>query len=125
MGEVLFETLIVGSELALITVGMTLVFSVVRFANIAQVEFATLGAYGTLLAGSLIGGALVFQAALSVVAVAVLALVIYHVIFVRLLQRSSATAMIGSLALSLVLRALIQTITGPQPKQLDLPRSWW
>jgi branched-subunit amino acid ABC-type transport system permease component len=121
MGEVLFETLIVGSELALITVGMTLVFSVVRFANIAQVEFATLGAYGTLLAGSIVGGALVFQAALSIVAVAALALVIYHVIFVRLLQRSSATAMIGSLALSLVLRALIQTITGPQPKQLDLP----
>jgi branched-subunit amino acid ABC-type transport system permease component len=121
MGEVLFETLIVGSELALITVGMTLVFSVVRFANIAQVEFATLGAYGTLLAGSVVGGALVFQAALSIVAVAALALVIYHVIFVRLLQRSSATAMIGSLALSLVLRALIQTITGPQPKQLDLP----
>jgi branched-chain amino acid transport system permease protein len=100
---------------------MTLVFSVVRFANIAQVEFATLGAYGTLLVGSVVGGALVFQAALSIVAVAALALVIYHVIFVRLLQRSSATAMIGSLALSLVLRALIQTITGPQPKQLDLP----
>jgi branched-subunit amino acid ABC-type transport system permease component len=121
MGEVLFETLIVGSELALITVGMTLVFSVVRFANIAQVEFATLGAYGTLLAGSIVGGALVFQAALSIVFVAALSLAIYHLIFVRLLQRSSATAMIGSLALSLVLRAAIQTITGPQPKQLDLP----
>lgn len=63
MAEVLFETLVVGSELALIVVGMTLVFGVSRFANIAQVEFATLGAYGTLLVASLIGGALVLQAA--------------------------------------------------------------
>jgi branched-chain amino acid transport system permease protein len=121
MAEVVFETLIVGSELGLIAVGMTLIFGVVRFANIAQVEFATLGAYGTLLAGSVLGGALLFKAVVSIVAVALLALAIYHVIFVRLLQRSSATAMIGSLALSLVLRATIQTIAGPQPKELDLP----
>jgi branched-subunit amino acid ABC-type transport system permease component len=121
MGDVLFDTLIVGSELALVAVGMTLVFSVVRFANVAQVEFATLGAYGTLLAGSLVGGALLFQALLSVIAVALVALVLYHVVFVRLLQRSPATAMIGSLALSLIIRAAIQTIAGPQPEVLPLP----
>lgn len=121
MGEVLFETLIVGSELAPIAVGMTLVYGAVRFANIAQVEFATLGGYGTLLAGSAIGGALLLQAVISVVAVAVLAVVIYHVLFVRLLRRSSATAMIGSLALSLLLRALIQTIAGARPRGLDTP----
>lgn len=121
MGEVLFETLIVGSELAPIAVGMTLVYGAVRFANIAQVEFATLGGYGTLLAGSAIGGALLLQALVSIVAVAVLAVVIYHVLFVRLLRRSSATAMIGSLALSLLLRALIQTIAGARPRALDTP----
>jgi branched-subunit amino acid ABC-type transport system permease component len=121
MADVVFETLIVGSELALVAVGMTLIFAVVRFANIAQVEFATLGAYGTLLVGSVIGGALVLQAVLSIVLVAAGALLIYHFVFVRLLERSSATAMIGSLALSLVIRAVVQTITGPQPKELDLP----
>lgn len=121
MGEILFETLIVGSELALIAVGMTLVFGAVRFANIAQVEFATLGAYGTLLATSVVGGGLLLSATLSVVGVAVIAVVLYHAIFKRLLRRSPATAMIGSLALSILLRALIQTITGPRPKELDLP----
>jgi branched-subunit amino acid ABC-type transport system permease component len=47
--------------------------------------------------------------------------VLYHVVFVRLLQRSPATAMIGSLALSLIIRAAIQTIAGPQPEVLPLP----
>jgi len=122
VGEVLFDTLIDGSELALIAVGMTLVFGAVKFANIAQVEFATLGAYGTVLAGSLIGGGpLVVEAILSIVGVGLIAVGLYHLIFKRLLIRSPATAMIGSLALSILLRALIQTITGPRPKELDVP----
>jgi branched-subunit amino acid ABC-type transport system permease component len=121
MGEVLSETLIVGTELAPIAVGMTLVFAAVRFANVAQVQFATLGAYGTLLAGSVIGGPLLFETTLSIVGVGVIAVGFYHALFKRLLTRSPATAMIGSLALSILIGAVIQTITGPQPKELDLP----
>jgi branched-subunit amino acid ABC-type transport system permease component len=122
VAEVLSETLIVGTELAPIAVGMSLVFAAVRFANIAQVEFGTLGAYGTLLVGSVIGGGpLLLHAALSIVGVGLIAVGLYHVVFKRLLTRSPATAMIGSLALSILIRALIQTITGPQPKELDLP----
>jgi neutral amino acid transport system permease protein len=122
MGEVLSETLIVGTELAPIAIGMTLVFAAVRFANVAQVQFATLGAYGTLLAASLIGGGpLVVQAVLSIVGMGLIAVGLYHAIFTRLLTRSPATAMIGSLALSILIGAVIQTITGPQPKELDLP----
>jgi branched-subunit amino acid ABC-type transport system permease component len=122
VAEVIAETLIVGTELAPIAVGMTLVFAAVRFANIAQVEFSTLAAYGTLLAGSLIGGGpLLVEAVLSIVGVGLIAVALYHLVFKRLLTRSPATAMIGSLALSILIRALIQTITGPQPKELDLP----
>jgi branched-chain amino acid transport system permease protein len=122
MGEVLSETLIVGTELAPIAIGMTLVFAAVRFANVAQVQFATLGAYGTLLAASLLGGGpLAVQAVLSIVGMGLIAVGLYHAIFKRLLTRSPATAMIGSLALSILIGAVIQTITGPQPKELDLP----
>lgn len=121
MNEVLVQTLISGSQLALIAVGMTLVFGVSGFANVAQVEFATLGAYGTLLAASVVGGGLLLESLVSIVAVALLSVALYHAIFVRLLRRSPATAMIGSLALSILVRAVIQTATGPDPKELDLP----
>lgn len=121
MGPVLFDTLIIGSQMALIAVGMTLVFGVAKFVNVAQVEFATLGAYGTLLAGSVVGGGLILESALGIVFIALAAVVLYHAIFIRLLSRSPATAMIGSLALSILLRALIQTLTGPSPKALDVP----
>jgi branched-chain amino acid transport system permease protein len=121
MAEVIARTLISGSEVALIAVGMTIVFGVSRFANVAQVEFATLGAYGALLATSVIGGGIVLDSVLSIIVVGALAVVLYHALFVRLLKRNAATAMIGSLALSIAIRAVIQTITGPDPKTLKLP----
>jgi branched-chain amino acid transport system permease protein len=121
MGQVVVDTLIRGSELALLALGMTLVFGVVRFANVAQVEFATLGAYGTLLAGSVVGGGLLLDSIIGIVVTGLAAVVLYRAVFVKLLKSGSAMAMIGSLALSILLRALIQTITGPDPKMLDLP----
>jgi branched-subunit amino acid ABC-type transport system permease component len=121
MAEVIARTLISGSEVALIAVGMTIVFGVSRFANVAQVEFATLGAYGALLASSVIGGGVVLDSVVSILVVGVLAVALYHLLFVRLLKRNAATAMIGSLALSIAIRAVIQTITGPDPKSLKLP----
>jgi branched-chain amino acid transport system permease protein len=121
MGQVLVDTLIRGSELALLALGMTLVFGVVRFANVAQVEFATLGAYFTLLAGSVVGGSLLMDSIIGIVACGLASVVLYRVVFVKLLASGSAMAMIGSLALSILLRALIQTLTGPDPRMLDLP----
>lgn len=121
MGQVIVDTLIRGSELALLAAGLTLVFGVASFANIAQVEFATLGAYGTLLAGSVVGAGLIADSVIAIAAVGALAVLLYRTVFARLLRSSPAMAMIGSLAVSIVLRALIQTITGPDPKELDTP----
>ncbi|MBX5469393.1 MAG: branched-chain amino acid ABC transporter permease [Thermoleophilaceae bacterium] len=121
MGQVIVDSLVRGSELALLAVGLTLVFGVLRFANIAQVEFATLGAYGMVLVASVAGVGILLQALIAIVAVGLLAVAVYRVVFVRLLRSSAAMAMIGSLALSILVRAVIQTVTGPDPKELDLP----
>lgn len=121
MGNVLVQTLIVGPELALIAMGMTLVFGVLRFANVAQVDFATVGAYSTYLIASTLGAGLLLGSVISIVVVALLAIVLYHGLFVRLLSRSPDTAMIGSLAMSILAEALIQTIAGPNPEQLPVP----
>lgn len=121
MGNVVVQTLIVGPELALITMGMTLVFGVLRFANVAQVDFATTAAYGAYLAVGAIGGGLLLDSAVAIAVISVLAVVLYRILFVRLLQRNTATAMIGSLAVAILVEALIQTVAGPTPKQLPVP----
>lgn len=120
-GEVLFETLIHGSELALLAVGLTMVYSVSGFPNVALLEYPTLGAYGVLLMASLVGGGLLLDAALSLVLVGLLSVCLYTLVFARLLRGGPAMAMIGSLAISIALRAAIQTIAGPDPKHLAIP----
>jgi branched-subunit amino acid ABC-type transport system permease component len=119
--QVLVNSVIRGSLLALLALGITLVFSVSRFANIMQVEFATIGAYGTILVSNVIGGSLLLDSAIAIVGVALVAVASYHLVFVRLLRRDTISAMIGSFALSIVLRAVVQTITGPNPRSLDVP----
>lgn len=121
MEQVLVNSVIRGSLLALLALGITLVFSVSRFANIMQVEFATIGAYGTILVSNVIGGSLLLDSAIAIVGVALVAVASYHLVFVRLLRRDAVSAMIGSFALSIVLRAVVQTITGPNPRSLDVP----
>ena len=121
MGVIIVDTLLTGSLLALVAVGMTMVFSVVGFANVAQVEFATLAAYGTLLMAGAMSWGLVLDGLISMIAVGIFAVGLYHVVFVRLLSRSPATAMIGSLAVSILLRAALQTVAGTQTRSIDLP----
>jgi branched-subunit amino acid ABC-type transport system permease component len=121
MGEIVVNAAIRGSVLALLAVGITLVFGVGRFANLMQVEFATLGAYGVLLASSVVGAGLLLDTLLGVVVVGLGAVVLSRVVFARLLSRDPTSAMIGSLALSILVRALLQLVAGPNPRALDLP----
>jgi branched-chain amino acid transport system permease protein len=121
MGNVLVQTLLDGPVLALIAMGMTLVFGVLKFANVFQVTTATLGGYGTYLLMSSFGLGIVLSAVITMAAVGVLSMLLHHGLFRRLLSRNAATAMIGSLALSILVQALIQTIAGPQSRSLPLP----
>ena len=51
MTDVLVDTAVQGSIIALLAVGLTLVQGTLRFANVAHVEFATLGGYACVAVG--------------------------------------------------------------------------
>lgn len=120
MDQVLVFSVIRACELALLAVGLTMVFGAVRFPNVANVEFATFGAYGAILATSAAGLGLFPSAALSIASVGVGAVLLYRFVLRRLIRQSAAMALIGSFAVSIVLRALLQTIAGPDPQQFDV-----
>lgn len=120
MGNVVVQTLLNGPVFALIALGMTLVFGVLKFANIFQVTTATLGAYGAYLLMTSFGFGIITAAVVTMAAVAVLSVLVHHGLFRRLLSRNPATAMIGSLALSILVQAVIETIAGPQARSLPL-----
>jgi branched-subunit amino acid ABC-type transport system permease component len=120
MAEVLVDTAVRGSIIALLAVGLTLIQGTLRFANVAHVEFATLGGYSAVaLTGAGLG--LLLSSVLGVVIVAVLAVVLYRLLFRRLLRSGPMIALIGSLALALVIRATLQLVYGSRPRYLPTP----
>ncbi|MFC7494250.1 MULTISPECIES: branched-chain amino acid ABC transporter permease [unclassified Nocardioides] len=120
MADVLLDTAVRGSIIALLAVGLTMVQGTLRFANVAHVEFATLGAYAVVvLTGTGLG--LLLSSVLGVAIVATISVVLYRLLFRRLLESGPMIALIGSLALAIVIKAMLQLTFGSRPRQLPTP----
>lgn len=134
MLQLLADGLIVGSVIALGAIGVTLTYSLLRFANFSHGEFLTWGAYlaltalgwflamggggamqpiGPLSFGWPLVGALVVAAALT----AGLALVLDWLLFRRLRRHGNAIVLvIASFGAALALRNLLQFVYGSIPE---------
>lgn len=119
MGQVIVFSVIRACELAMLAVGLTMVFGALKFPNVANVEFATFGAYGVILVMNVTGLALLPASVVSIALVAAGGVGIYKLVLRRLIRRSPATALIGSFALSIILQAVLQIIAGPEAKQVE------
>lgn len=120
MFQILVDTLLRASDLALIALGLSMVYGLVKFPNIAHVQYAMLGAYLTYAlraAGLPLVGAIV----LSCIATGALTLLLHLLVFRRLLRGGPAIAMIGSLAIAMLVVAFVQGIAGSFPRMFNLP----
>ena len=118
---ILIDTLVRTAQLSLVAVGLSMTWGIVRFANVAHVQFAPLGAYLALVGATGLGLGIVAGSLVGIVAAGLLGILLHLFFFRRLSSFSSATALIGSLALSIVITATIQAIAGPRPERLPLP----
>jgi len=121
MFQVLIDSAVRASELSLVAIGLSLTWGVAKFANIAHVQYAPLGAYLALLFVNMFALGLVVGAIMGILATGLIGVLLYRAFFRRLVRASSATALIGSLAISIVITAGIQTAAGPSPRPLPLP----
>jgi branched-subunit amino acid ABC-type transport system permease component len=118
---ILIDTLVRTAQLGLVAVGLTMTWGIVRFANVAHVQYAPVGAYLALVGASGLGLGVVAGSLVGIAAAGLLGVLLHLFFFRRLSSFSSATALIGSLALSIVITATIQAIAGPRPERLPLP----
>jgi branched-chain amino acid transport system permease protein len=120
--------IILGVTLALGAIGLTLTYNILRFANFAHGEYLTFGAYFALVFVSLFAGTatlgpltfgwgFVLALVLAAVLTSGLTLLVDWLLF-RLLRRRriETTLVIASFGASLLLRALVVFIWGPQPQ---------
>jgi branched-subunit amino acid ABC-type transport system permease component len=115
MLQVLVDSAIRSAELSFLAVGLTMVYSVLRFANFAHVEFATVGAYVALGLSATVGLPLFLAAVLAILLTGGLGVAIDRLIFFRLRSASPIMLMIASFALGIALRESIRGIWGPSP----------
>ncbi|PGH56323.1 branched-chain amino acid ABC transporter permease [Azospirillum palustre] len=120
--QILIDTLIRTSDLALIALGLNLSYGVSRFPNVAHVEMAPLGAAVALAVAALFpGGGLVGAAIAGALAAGLAAMLLHRFAFERLAGAGPASALIGSLAIAMMLRAGLQAVFGTRPQQFDTP----
>jgi branched-chain amino acid transport system permease protein len=132
MLQLIADGLIQGAMVSLGAIGLTLTYSILRFANFTQGEFVTGGAYAALMAlagfagaaqgpgsiaGLSFGWPMLAALVLAMPATGGLALLIEWLLFARLRRHGSAiTLVIASFGASLALRNLIAFVFGPQPQ---------
>lgn len=131
MLQLVADGLIVGSVISLGAIGLTLTYSLLRFANFAHGEFLTWGAYltlaflGLLLAGAEMvpiepfsfGWPLLAALLLALPATAGIALAVDWALFRRLARHGNAiTLVIASFGAALALRNLVQFLWGTLPE---------
>jgi len=133
MLQLIADGLVVGSVIALGAVGLTLTYSILRFANFGQGEFMTWGAYLAVSALAFVlamtgggvmepmgpfsfGWQLIVAMVLAAVLTAALALVVDWLLFRRLRRGNAITLVIASFGAALALRNLVQFLYGTLPE---------
>ncbi len=132
MLQLFADGLIQGAMVSLGAIGLTLTYSILRFANFTQGELITGGAYAALIAlasfagvspslgsaaGLSFGWPMLAALAVGMAAMAGLALALEWLLFGRLRRHGSAiTLVIASFGASLALRNLIAFGFGPEPR---------
>ncbi|MFT3813503.1 MAG: branched-chain amino acid ABC transporter permease [Acidovorax sp.] len=120
MLQLLFDTLLRASDLALVALGLSTVYGLVKFPNIAHVQYAMLGAYATYAFFSM-GVPLPVAIAIACVLTGLLTLALHLLVFRRLLRAGPAITMIGSLAVAMLIVAFAQGFAGSFPRMFNLP----
>lgn len=119
MFQFLIDALLRTADLALVTLGLSMLYGLVKFPNIAHVQYAMFGAYASYAlyaAGAPLIGALLMASVVT----GILALGLHLLIFRRLLRAGPTISMVGSLAVSMLAIALMQGLAGSFPRMFKL-----
>jgi neutral amino acid transport system permease protein len=123
MLQLVVNGLVMGSILALAAIGLSMMYSILNFANFAHGDFLALGAYLTFVFSAILGIHLILAGAIAVVITALVAVCCDYVIWKPMRNKGagSVTLIIISIGLALFLRNLIIFLWGPDIKRYDLP----
>ncbi|MGD8229738.1 MAG: branched-chain amino acid ABC transporter permease [Desulfobacteraceae bacterium] len=119
--QVVINSIVRASELALLSLGLTIVYDILRFANFAHTEFAVVGVYIALFLNLTLGFPILPAAIIASVATGLFAIVIDRAVFRRLRSSSGIIAMVTSLGVAIALRNSVRAIYGATAQNYSVP----
>ncbi|MEQ1943498.1 branched-chain amino acid ABC transporter permease [Mesorhizobium sp. VNQ89] len=121
MLQVFINSIVYASEIAVIAVGVSLSYSVLRFANFAHIQLAIVGGYLTYSFAAIPGLPMVIAVLLAAIGTGIIAVLIDVLVFSRIRGISAEGKMIVSWGVALFIRSMLSVIYGGSAKVFDVP----
>ncbi|MGE0255343.1 MAG: branched-chain amino acid ABC transporter permease [Alphaproteobacteria bacterium] len=110
--QVLIYGIVLGSIVTLGAIGVSLVFSILRFAHFAHGDLMTVGAYLALAGVATLGLPLWLAAPLAMAGAVVVAVAIDALLYNRLRRTAPVILLIASIGVALILRSAVELVWG-------------
>src|ERR1044072_2759791 len=111
--QLIVSGLLIGGVYALLSVGLTLIFGVLRIVNFAQGEFIMLAMFGAFWANVLLGIDPYLSAIVVVPAIFLLGMLVERFVIQRILFAAHSMQIFATFGLSVLLQNLALTFWGP------------
>ena len=102
INQIIINSFLRAGQLAIVAVGLTMAFKILKFANFAHVSLVSLGAFLVYTLYITLGINLVFSVFLACILTALIAILMDQIVFKRMREASDVTPMIASLGLSIL-----------------------
>ena len=119
--QVLINSIVRASELALLSIGLTIVYDILRFANFAHTEYAVIGVYLALFLNVSLGVSILPAAIIASLLTALFSILIDKAVFKKLRGHSGIIVMVTSLGLAIAFRNTIRSIWGATARNYSVP----
>lgn len=119
--QFVWNGVVVGSLIAVAVLGLTLIFGILNFINIAYGDYMAIGAYVTFAGNVQYDLPLIAAAALGIVVMGVGAIVLDKLVFQHFRSRSPIVLLVVSIGLAFVLRNVLRIVWGASSVNYALP----
>jgi branched-subunit amino acid ABC-type transport system permease component len=119
--QVIINSIVRASELTLLSLGLTMVYDILKFTNLAHTDFAVIGVYLAFFLNVTLGVPIVPATVLASLGTGVLMVLADKVIFKPLRNAGAIILMVASLGLGIAVRNGIRAVYGATARNFTVP----
>jgi len=119
--QVVINSIVRASELTLLSLGLTIVYDILKFANFAHTEFAVVGVYLAFFLNVTVGLHIILAVIIASFVTGAFSILIDRAVFKKMRSSGGIIIMVTSLGLSIALRNTIRAIWGADAQNYAVP----